>query len=77
MGNPFSPVFRQATDQLQSLGLSPLQAAGSVYRQIINQAYLLSSLELFWICAIMAVLMIPVVWFCRKPAPSEHMVAAD
>lgn len=77
VGTDLSPLYRGATEQLQSYGMSPLQAAGSVMRQIINQAYLLSSLEIFWICSWMAVAMIAVVWFCRKPAPSDHVVAAD
>jgi DHA2 family multidrug resistance protein len=76
-GSDYSPVYHQATDQLQSLGMSPLQAAGAVTRQIVNQAYLLSSLELFWICGWMAVAMIAVVWITRRPKPSDHVVAAD
>ncbi|HET8611341.1 MAG TPA: DHA2 family efflux MFS transporter permease subunit [Sphingomonas sp.] len=77
VGSPFSPVYRHATDQLQALGMNPLQAAGAVMRQIVNQAYLLSSLELFWICGWMTAAMIVVVWFTRKPVPSGHVVAAD
>jgi len=77
MGTDLSPVYRDTTAQLQAQGLSPLQAAGSVYRQVINQAYLLSSLELFWVSAVMAIVVIGVVWFCHKPAPSDHIVAAD
>ena len=76
-GTGFSPVYRQTTDQLQTLGMSPLQAAGSVARQIVNQAYLLSSIELFWLCGWLAVAMIGVVWFTRRPKPSEHAIAAD
>nr|WP_220129690.1 DHA2 family efflux MFS transporter permease subunit [Sphingomonas chungangi] len=76
-GTLFSPIYRQAVDQLQHLGMDQLQAAGSIYRQIINQAYLLSSLELFWISGWLCVVMIPAIWLCRKPAPSEHVVAAD
>ncbi|MFD1612071.1 DHA2 family efflux MFS transporter permease subunit [Sphingomonas tabacisoli] len=75
--SPLSPLYRSAIEQLQSYGQSPLQAAGSVYRQLVNQAYLLSSLELFWVSALLAVAMIAVVWFCRKPAPSGQLVAAE
>jgi len=77
VGTPWSPTYRQALDQLQTQGMSPLQAAGSVMRQIANQAYLLSSLELFWLCGWMALLTIAIVWLARKPAPSGHVVAAD
>jgi DHA2 family multidrug resistance protein len=54
-----------------------LQAAGSVMRTVINQAYLLSTLELFWICGWMAVVAIGAIWVTRRPAPSAHVVAAD
>ena len=77
VGNDYSPVYRQATEQLQAHGMSPLQAAGSIMRQIANQSYLLSSLELFWICGWMALVTIVVIWMARKPAPSQHAVAAD
>lgn len=76
-GTAFSPVYRQAIDQLQALGMSSQQAAGSVMRQLVNQAYLLSSLEIFWLSAWLALTAIIMVWLTRKPAPSDHVVAAD
>lgn len=77
VGTDYSPVYHRTLDQLQAQGMSPLQAAGSVMRQIANQSYLLSSLELFWICGWMALVTIAVIWIARKPAPSQHAVAAD
>jgi DHA2 family multidrug resistance protein len=77
VGTDYSPVYRQTIDQLQASGMSPLQAAGSVMRQVVNQAYLLSSLELFWICGWLALTLILVTWTTRRPAPSQHVVAAD
>jgi DHA2 family multidrug resistance protein len=74
---PYDPTYRAAIDQLGQQGLAPLQAAGSVYRQVIGQAYLMSSLELFWLCGWMALSMIVLVWLARKPAPSDHIVAAE
>jgi len=76
-GTLFSPIYNQAVQQLQQLGQSPLQAAGSIYRQIINQAYLLSSVELFWLSGWLCVVLIPVIWLCRRPAPSDVVHAAD
>lgn len=76
-GNEYSPIYQQFMNSIQDLGLNPLQAAGFIQDQIINQAYLLSSLELFWICGWMAVAMIAVVWMARRPAPTDHIVAAD
>ncbi|MDR7258613.1 DHA2 family multidrug resistance protein [Sphingomonas sp. BE270] len=77
VGTDYSPTYRHITDQLQAAGMTQQQAAGSVMRQIVNQSYLLSSLELFWICGWMALVMIGVIWMTRRPAPSTHVVAAD
>ncbi|NPD67174.1 DHA2 family efflux MFS transporter permease subunit [Lichenicola cladoniae] len=76
-GNDYSPAYRQVTGQYEAMGMNALQAAEAVMRQIVNQAYLLSSLELFWLCGWMALAMIVVVWFTRRPAPSDIVVAAD
>lgn len=75
--NSFSPAYRQTSGQYEAMGMNAMQAAESVMRQIVNQAYLLSSLELFWLCGWMALAMIVVVWFTRRPAPSDIVVAAD
>jgi len=74
---PFSPSYQQASNALQSQGLSPVRAAGSLMHQIGDQAYLLSSIELFWVCGWMSLFVISIVWLTRKPAPSDHVVAAD
>ena len=73
----YAPAFRGLMGQLQGQGMSSLQASGSVYRQVIGQAYLLSSVELFWLCGWMSLAMVVLVWFARRPAPSDHIIAAD
>lgn len=75
IGNGFP--MRMATEQLGHLGLSATQAAAVVTRQMVGQAYLLATTDLFrlsaWLCAGMLVL----VWLCRRPAPMNGPVAAD
>jgi DHA2 family multidrug resistance protein len=77
VGTDYSPVYRGAVDQLQQLGASPLQATGAILRQITGQAYLLSSLELFWLCGWIAIVLLGVVWMARKPAPADHGPMAE
>ncbi len=77
VASPYSPAFQQASGHMQDLGMSPLQALGSVGRTVVNQAYLLSSLDIFWASGWIALVLIGVVWFTRRPAPAEHAVAAD
>ena len=77
VSSPFSPVYAQTTAHLRDQGLTQGQAAGSVLRQIVQQSYLLSSIELFWLCAWIALSMVAVVWITKRPAPSNVVVAAD
>ena len=75
IGNGFP--MRMATEQLGHLGLNATQAAAVVTRQMVGQAYLLASTDLFrlsaWLCAGLLV----VVWLCRRPAAMNGPVAAD
>jgi DHA2 family multidrug resistance protein len=70
-------AYHQATAQLQSLGMDPLQSAAALLRQVVNQAYLLSTIELSWICGWLALAMIAVVWVTRRATPSGEVLAAD
>jgi len=74
---PFSPVFGQSVQRLGEAGLSQHQAAGAITGQMVGQAYLLSSIELFWICGWLSLAMIGLVWLARRPAAQNGPVAAD
>ncbi len=59
--------YQMASEQLQKLGATSTQAAAAITRQMVGQAYLLASTDLFrvsaWLCAAMVV----IVWFTRRP----------
>ena len=76
VSSPFSQVFMSATQNLRT-GLNDHQTAGVVVRQMIGQAYLLSSIELFWICGWLSFAMIALVWLAKRPAVQSNAVAAD
>ncbi|MDE0877871.1 MAG: DHA2 family efflux MFS transporter permease subunit [Sphingomonas bacterium] len=69
--------FQMAIDRLQHLGLTAQQAAGAVTRQMIGQAYLLASTDLFRISAYLSAALLLLVWLCRRPAGGGGPVAAD
>ncbi|MGR6329305.1 DHA2 family efflux MFS transporter permease subunit [Sphingomonas sp. XXL09] len=70
-------AFRAASEQLQHLGASSTQAAAAITRQMVGQAYLLASTDLFRLSAYLCAVMTVVVWFTRRPAPPSGPVAAD
>ncbi|HXA38918.1 MAG TPA: DHA2 family efflux MFS transporter permease subunit [Phenylobacterium sp.] len=71
------PAFVGAVGKLQSLGLSGQQALGAVTNQVVNQAYLLATDDIFRICSGLMVLLIPCVWLTKKAlgAGAAHAAA--
>ena len=74
---PFSQTFAQAGRSLGREGLTQHQAAGAVAKQMVDQAYLLSSIELFWICGWLSFAMIALVWLASRPDAHDGPIAAD
>ena len=69
--------LQAAMEQLGRLGMTETQAAGAVTRQMVGQAYLLASTDLFWLSAVLCAGLTGVVWLCRRPAAPTGPVAAD
>jgi len=69
--------YQLARDGLAHLGLTDTQAAGAVTRQMVGQAYLLASTDLFRISAWLCLGMIALVWLTRRPAAPSGPIAAD
>ena len=67
ISSPFSQAYQQALGALSSSGFDRHQAAGVIGRQLVGQSYLLSSLELFWICGWMSLSVIGLTWLARRP----------
>jgi DHA2 family multidrug resistance protein len=73
----FDAPYQQAMTQLQSLGLGDAAAHGVMTRQLVSQGYLLSSLDLFHFSGWLAVLVIPLIWFTRRPSGGAVAAGAD
>jgi DHA2 family multidrug resistance protein len=64
----FSPVFRQGLGNLMGLGFSDRSADAAVLKGVVDQAYLLSSLDLFYLFGWAVLLLIPLCWIAHRPA---------
>jgi len=64
--SPFDPAMQQAVTRLHHFGFTDPQSYGMLARTLSSQAYLLASLDLFWISGWLAVAMIGVVWLARR-----------
>jgi DHA2 family multidrug resistance protein len=77
MTSGFTPVFNQVLSLLQDLGLSDLGAKAAISRNMVGQAYLLASVDMFTVSAWLCVLGIVLVWFCHRAQPHGSPAAAD
>jgi len=66
-----------ARDALTRMGLTDTQAAGAMTRQMVGQAYLLASTDLFRLSAWLCITLVVIVWFTRRPSAPSGPVAAD
>jgi DHA2 family multidrug resistance protein len=64
----FSPTLREGVGSLVSLGLGHRSADAAVARAVVGQAYLLSSLDLFYLFGWTVLCLIPICWIARRPA---------
>ena len=74
----YNPAMQQAVDHIHSFGLTDPQAYALLARNLLSQAYLLSSLDLFWASGWICVGLIVIVWMARRAfAGGGPPVAAD
>jgi len=74
----FSPALQSTVSGLRSLGITdPTAAAGVMTQGLIHQAYLLSSLDYFWISGWLALIPLVLLWLARKPSGAPVVAAAD
>jgi DHA2 family multidrug resistance protein len=74
---PFTPAYRDALGRMQALGLNDAAASGALTRTLVDQGYLLSSLDLFYLSAWLAVAIVPLCWMVPRPSGAPAAVAAD
>ena len=72
----YSPSLQDAVNGLQALGVSNDHTAIGVLSQgLIHQAYLLSSLDFFWISGCLMLAPLVLVWLARRPRGAAHAAA--
>lgn len=74
----YAPAYQQSLTQLHSLGLNNQVAAGAMTQALVEQGYLLSSLDMFYVSGWLCVALIPLCFLIRRPAgDAPAAVAAD
>jgi DHA2 family multidrug resistance protein len=72
----FSPALQQALGGLNALGIGDGTAPGVLAQALVQQAYLLSSLDFFWISGWLSLVPLGLVWLARRPSGGAAAAAA-
>ena len=72
--NPFSNAF---LDQLTSLGFSNLKASQYLANVVTNQAFMLSTNDVFWLSGVIFLSLLIIIWFTKPPFATQGPVAAE
>jgi DHA2 family multidrug resistance protein len=64
----FSPALHHGVATIINLGLTERSAEAAVSKAVVGQAYLLSTLDLFYLFGWTVLLLIPICWIARRPA---------
>jgi DHA2 family multidrug resistance protein len=74
---PASASYVDALHRLGGLGLQGPSADAAIQHQLVGQAYLLSTVELYWAFALMTGLMILFVWLTKRAKGGHGAAAAE
>ena len=73
----YNPALHHAVHQLGTRHLPELKSFGVITREMINQAFFLSSLDIFWISGWLCIAMLGIVWLARRSMIGGGAVAAS
>jgi DHA2 family multidrug resistance protein len=71
------PTFTAALHKLEGMGLTAQQAVGAVTNQVISQAYMLATDDIFRVASGLMVILIPCIWLTKKTLGGGGHAAAD
>ena len=67
--HPASPGFDQAFGLLRAAGMSDAQALAQMERMATQQAFMLAANDIFYLSAVLFMVLIPLVWLAHAPRP--------
>lgn len=75
--NVYNPINNETVSRLHSLGFEGLKSYGGIEQIVTNQAYMLSTNDIFWVSGCVFVVLLVIIWFTRPPFLAKKMVAAE
>lgn len=65
--NPYNPISQQFYHNMNQLGLNDTQTSTYLAQQITAQGFILSANEIFWLSAMLFLVLFVIVWFAKPP----------
>jgi DHA2 family multidrug resistance protein len=75
--NAFNPISHETINQLQNLGLSGMKTFERLVQLITNQAYMMSTDDIFWLSGWIFVCLLFLIWFTKPPFLSKAQPGAE
>ncbi|MCL6262530.1 DHA2 family efflux MFS transporter permease subunit [Craterilacuibacter sp. RT1T] len=75
--NPYHPVAQNSLAALQAQGFSTAQALGLINQQITQRSYFMSATDIFYLFAVLFLLLIGLVWLARGPFSEKPADAGE
>jgi len=73
----YNPAMTDALARLHEHGVAGTKAYGMLANGLVQQAYLLSSNDIFWLSGWLSLACVPLVWLARRSISGGGPVAAD
>jgi DHA2 family multidrug resistance protein len=74
----YDPATSQALAGMHTAGLSQSESFGTMTETLVNQAYFMSAIDIFWVSGWLCIALIPMVWLTKRAmGNSGPKVAAD
>jgi DHA2 family multidrug resistance protein len=75
--NAYAPQSTLFSARMESLGMPHDQVNAVLDRILSGQANMLATNDVFWLCACLLIILIPVIWLARPPFGRPAPAAAD
>jgi DHA2 family multidrug resistance protein len=75
--NYFNPLSNEAVQQLNNVGYTGLTAYGKLTESVTQQAFMLSTNDLFWLAGWIFVGLFGIIWLTKPPFTSNTKVLVD
>ena len=62
----YAPVFNQALSAMQGLGFSDLAGKAALTQEMVGQAYLLASIDIFHLSVWLCLIAVALIWLCHR-----------